>query len=369
MNFRRLAALSILPATLIFSAGQGWADAWQQTGSASISTEYDTNPAMSPAYPGGVWRYVFEPGYSLVGRLGESEVKAGLALQMARSSNETLSPNRDSPSAFLEWQRQTDAGEFGLASRYIEIATRDAGIDATGPVSVASTRTSRTLSGKWSKAVTERGTLSADGSYEGVSYAGGPYINYVTRSAGMKFSYASSERIKPLLKLSYADYEPADGGPTVQFTSAQLGFDWKVSDALEGSLQAGKFRTSDNNELGSLGGATVRYTGERNQLALSADRQVTPSGLGGFVTVDQANAGWSYALSERSRTGIDLGWRKNYYDTVFVNRTAGAWLQQDLDSFWGMRTYYLHNILSGDGVEDASSDILGITFVYTHTDF
>ena len=367
MNFPRLAKLPILLVALMLNSVQGWADAWQQTVAARVSTEYDSNPALSPTYPEGIWRTIFEPSYTLMGMLGKNELKTGLALQIARSSNETLSQNREDPSAFLDWQRQSVAGEFGISTRYAETATRIAELGNTGPGTVDSTRTSRTMAGRWNKALTDRSTLSADGSYESNSYKGSTYIDYVTRSGSTMFSYAWSERSTPFIKMSYADYEPTGGGPSSRLYTATLGLNWTTSDYLRGTLQAGRTKVNDA-EMGTQGGASLQYTGQRTQLVLNAGREVSPSGLGGFTTVDQANGGWSYALSERSKTGIDLGWSKSHFVTDFINRTAGAWLQHDLNSFWLMRTYYMHRITEQGGVV-ASSNLLGISFIYTHTDF
>lgn len=352
----------------MFNTEQGWADVWQQTGAASVSTEYDSNPTLSPTYPGGVWRTIFEPSYTLMGILGENELKTGLALQIARSSNETLSQNRESPSVFLDWQRQSDAGEFGVSSRYAETSTRTAEIGNTGPGAADSTRASRIIAGRWSKALSGRSTLSADGSYEGVYYTGGTYIDYVTRSGSMMFSYAWSERSTPFLKMSYADYEPIGGGPSRRVDTATLGINWTISDYLQGTLQASKYKTNDA-EMGTQGSASLQYTGQRTQFVLNASRQVSPSGLGGFATVDQANGSWSYALSDRSKTGIDLGWSKNHFVTDIIYHTAGVWLQHDLNSFWGLRTYYLHRTVAQSEIVSASSNMLGLALVYTNTDF
>jgi hypothetical protein len=262
-----------------------------------------------------------------------------------------------------------EQGEFEISSKYAEIATRDAGIDASGLVPVASTRRSRTTSGRFSKSLNERSILSADGSYESVSYKGGAYVDYDTRSANMLVNYTWSERSTPYLKTSYADYVPANGGPISRFASAILGFNWQLSDSLAGTLHAGKYKITGIAKLGTLGGAALQYTGELNQLSLNAARQVLPTGLGGFVIVDQADGNWSYAWSERSKVGIDLVWRKTYFSPESINRTAGAWLQQELNSFWTVRGYCMRNTLNGGVVDGASSSILGISFMYTNTDF
>lgn len=323
---------------------------------------------MDPAYRGGIWRSIVEPSYQLKRTGDANELNAGLALQMARSSNKTLSQDRDNPSVFVGWRRQKERGEFGLSARYDEVQTRISEIDNTGPNSVDNTRATRAISGNWSEALSERSTLALNGAYNDVSYKGGPLVDYVTRFGGLMFSYAWSERSAPFLRMSYSDTEPAGSNTRSRFANALLGWSWKVEDYLEGSLQAGKSKTSGTG-MAKQAAAEVKYKGQRAGLALNADRHVSPSGAGGFVTVDQVKGSWSYALSERSNTGIDLEWRKNHFLTNFINRTSGAWLQHELNSRWGMRTYYLHKISERVGLGTATSDILGIALVYTYADF
>ena len=356
-------------AVLVFYSGQSWAASWQQAGSARVSTEYDTNPAMIPAYRAdGIWRSLFEPSYNLKRMSVANELNAGLALQVARSSNQTLSQNRENPSVFLDWRQRSDTGELGLTAKYDEVATRVTETDNVGASFSDSSRASRATSASWRKSLSERSTLSADGAYSDVSYKGGAFVDYVTRSGGMMFIYVLSEHSAPFLRMSYADTEPAGNTPLSRFANAILGWNWKVSDSLEGSLQAGESKISGA-RLSKQGAAEVKYTGQQTQLALNADRQISPSGLGGFVTVDQVNGSWSYDLSERSKTGIDLGWRKNQSVIDSVNRTAAAWAQYDFTSFWLVRTHYLHRIREGGVVGGASSNMLGIALVYTYSDF
>lgn len=371
MIFSRPANLQFLLLALMIFAGQASADSWQQTVSSQFSTEFDTNPAMSPTYTGGIWRSIFEPGYSLEGRLGDSELKTGLAVQIARSSNATLSPNRDSPSVFLDWLRQSEAGEFSIRSRYAETSTRDAAIDVSSQVPADSTRASRTLSGRWSKALSERSTFTADSSYEGVSYKGAnsTYVDYSSRTNSLMMNYIWDEHYTPFLQILHTDYQPVSGNFPNSFTTTVLaGLNWRASETLEGSLQYGKSRISDA-EMSSQGGMTIQYTDQRSVYYLSANRQVAPGGLGGFITTDQVNGSWTYDLSERSKSGINAGWRKNHFVTDIISRTAGAWLQYDLDSFWALRTYYMRNMISAEGIDDAYSNILGISLSYTNTDF
>ncbi len=375
MNIRRLGGKSVLLAGLMLYAGLCCADSWEHAVSSRISTEYDTNPALSAANPGGVWRALFEPSYTLVGKAGANDFKAGLALQIARSSNTALSQNREGPSVFLDWLRQYDTGEFGLASRYEEIATRDAGIDATGLVPVTSTRASRILSGIWNKSLSEHNTLAVNGLYDNVTYKGGTYIDYVLQSAAAKFSHAMSERSTPFLRVTGDKYVPAGGGPSSSLTNVALGLNWKT-EQMEWTVQAGKPGGGGNNNTNLIGSLAAHYTGQQSQLVLNADRQIIPSGqvtaggLSGFAKTDMLKGSWHYRLSEYTTTGMDMEWQKNHSITINnVRSVMGVWLQRSLDPSWVVRTSYQHNIIRGGAAVGASSNVLGLSFVYSHSGF
>jgi hypothetical protein len=363
---------------LVFYSGLDWAGTWQQDGAIRVSTEYDTNPTMVPAnpsgiwqsVPSGIWQSVFAPSYTLRRMSDANELNAGAALQIAHSSNKALSQDRNDPSAFLGWNRQSDAGNFGISAKYDETSTRISEISNTGPMLADSTRASRMISGSWNKALSERSTLSVDGAYEGVAYSSGAYTDYATRSGNMMFQYDWSERNKPYIKISYVNYEPANGNLPSPSHSANvaLGLNWEATEYLKGTLQAGKSKVSGAG-MGTQGLASVQYTGQRAGLVLNASRQVSATGLGGFVTVDQANGNWSYVLNDLNRFGIDLGWQKNHYLAETINSTTGAWLQHDINSYWGARTYYLHRTSHQVGVGGATSDTLGVALTYTHADF
>jgi hypothetical protein len=365
---RRFVRIYIMPAAIVLYSGYGWAASWQQTGSARMSTEYDTNPNMALMKPDGVWHATFMPSYSLTGSFGENELNTGVALQSERSSNKTLIQNRDDPSAFLEWKLHSEEGEFGVSSKFDQTATRISESAISGPGLADSTRTARTMSGSWSGELGERSTFLADGSYEDVSYSSGAYNDYVMQSGDMIFKYEWSEIFKPFINTSYSNYEPKNSISPSHSAVVALGFDWITSDYLEGTLQVGKSRDSSAG-MGTTGAASLHYTGQRNEHFLNASRQVSASGLSGFVTVDQANWNWNFDFNELNTLGIDLAWQKNHYVDTAYNSSIGAWQQHEINPLWELRTYYLHRNSHQVGVGGATSDILGVTLAYTNANF
>ena len=371
MIILRHVRLSIVLITLVFYPGLGWADSWQQDGSVGVTTEYNTNPTMIPDYRNGVWQYIFAPSYTLK-RTGDlNEFRAGIALRISRSSNIRLIQNRNNPSAYLSWDRLAIAGKFGIAAKYDETSTLYSEIDNKGTLLPDSNRTSRSITGNWEKALSERSTLSADGAYEGVTYSNTDYTNYVTRSGDVMFKYDLSERNKPYVKISYADYEPSNGISTFapgHYTNTALGLNWVASEFLSGKIQAGKANVSGAGMIGTQELA-IQYTGQRTGLALNESRQVVDTGLGGIIIVEQANGNLRYALNETNLFGVDLVRQKSHYIDEVISSTSGAWLQHDINSFWGTRTYYLHRIVSQVGVGRAYSDTVGFSLTYTIPNF
>lgn len=353
---------------LVFCTGQAWADSWQGTASARLSTEYDTNPALTPIRQGGIWRTQLDPAYTLTGKVGENDLVTGIALQVSRASNKALSPDRDSPSLFLNWLRPSEAGEFGISSRYSEMATRDSGgADAAGRVPAASTRTSRTVSGRWNKELSERTTVAADTSYEGVAYKGGNFTDYSTRTGGLRISNVVSEQTSVFCRLSGNNYVPANGGSSSNLVDVALGMSW-TGEYMDWAMQAGKTKV-DGGRVDNQGSIDLHYNGRQSRLALNAGRTVASSGLGGFARTDQFRANWSYALSESSNTGIDLERRRTIPTIISAansGSSAGVWMDHILTSGWGVRTYFQHRLFQGAGGE-ASSDMVGLAFSYSNS--
>ena len=358
---------------ILMLPGQSLAETWQQGWSVKTSAEYDSNPNMTPYNPESISRYLLEPSYRLRTTKGREELDLGFALQVARSSNTALSQNREDPSLFFGWRHPRETGEFGVTARYDEASTRTIEIDNLGLFLIENTRVNRAVSGNWSEALTERTTFAGDVGYQEVTYKkgtnnAGNFVDFSSRSSGLMLSYAWSERHTTFFKLAYADYEPKYSNSTSHLTTASAGWVWKVSDTLQGTLVAGKSKRS-NAEMSTQGGLTLRYTGQQSGVEFRVDRQISPSGLGGFVTVDQASASWSYTLSERSKAGVDLGWHKNKSYFNSVTRTSGVWVNYDFNSGWGAQTYYRYRVSDGGQGVAASSNIVGASLVYNYSDF
>lgn len=326
---------------------------------------------MTPVHSGGVWRALLDPSYTLKGTFGENALTTGLALQIARTSNKTLSPDRNNPNAFLRWLRTSELGEFGISTRYSEMATRDtSGADASGRVPATSTSASRVLSGNWGYELGTRSTISADGSYENVAYKGGTYIDYSTQAGGIRIGYALNDQVTSFCRISGNKYSSASGGSSSTLVATTFGMNWK-GEYLDWAAQV--VETRGGQGATDTGGAVeAHYVGQLTQVNLSAERAVVPSGLGGFVKADQLRGGAAYALSEYSNIGIDLARQKNISTTMGGSASStmsSAWLDYNLTAIWHIRTYSQYRTNQGGGVESASSNLIGFSVDYVNSDF
>lgn len=347
-------------------AGTAMAEPWQHAVAIRYATEYDDNPAMAAVAPTGIGRMVLDPAYRITRTSGLNELKAGVAVHVARSSNRNLSQDRADPTVFFNWHGSADKRELEVAMRHDKVATRAAEYGGFGTHYTDATRASSAASMAANMSVGERSMLVLNGTYMNVAYHGGSYVDYVSRSAGMAYNYVWSERGGPFVEFSYDDLLPANGGRVSRRQNNLLGLKWKFSDVLEGIARAGWCEidqtSRQNRKLASI---AVQYSGQVSKLLLNADRQVVASGLGGFIAADHAKGGWEFAISERSKAGIDLDWWKNRSTANNSMRTLGVWLEHEMGPRWGLRGYYLRKVgLSGTSAV-ASSNILGVSLVYT----
>jgi hypothetical protein len=178
-----------------------------------------------------------------------------------------------------------------------------------------------------------------------------------------------NENITPYFRVSGNKYMPSGGGSSSSLAEATLGLNWKA-EYMDGTVQTGKSRVGGGSS-DAQGSVAVHYTGQLSQLTLIASRTISPSGLGGFVKANQASGSWSYTLSEYSNAGIDLGRQKNLPTLTAGSSTAtnaGVWMAHSLTPQWSMRTYCSRRTTQGGGV-NASSNILGLTFAYSNSEF
>ena len=381
MSMQWLVRISALMSGLILFAGEGRADSLQQNFSGKASEEYVTNPLLNPALQDlSAWRSTLDPNYMLTKVSGADQLTANLEMLLIHSSNTSIIADGGYPSAKFGWSRDSDKGKFDVTTSYNMASAMTAMPSATGLVSANATSTTRNLSADWSRALSDRTTLTLNGAYTSMAFSGNgnsaSLYGFATQSSGVKLNYALNEHTATFMNLSYVDFLPTGGGQSSRIYNALLGLDWNASERLDWTMQAGPSRLEGSGNAASTtslqGGMTMNYKGQLSNLTLSANRQSTPSGLGTIILTNQANGSFSYDLSERSQTGLDLGWSKYAAQSVSFFRTSGVWLRHDLNTSWWMKAYINHNTSVWGGFNPATpntpatSNTIGFSIAYTN---
>jgi hypothetical protein len=350
---------------------------WSHSFSLPVSIESDSNPTLAPNSSADLRRTRITPDFKLTGAFGVDEVGAGLALQVERSSDRNISQPRQDPTIFLNWRRVSETGEFGIASKLQEASTRVSELNESGLVVRDGTRKTQSLAGNWRSTLGDRSSLAANADITKVAYGVGTLTGYGNTSLSLSYNYSLSERIEPFLRLARSHYVP--DGPTglpSDNTSLTGGVQAKATENLEWTAQIGRNRitgttnpivmASPSNWEGSF---VLRYVGRSYIAAIEVGRSTSASGTGGYIESDQIKGNWSYSIAELARVGLEASRR----DTKAILPTSmnqlNAWANQELSSLWSARLSYQYTQLQQSGLPRASANVLGLSIIYTHSNF
>jgi hypothetical protein len=369
LNFLRRVRLIFLAGGGALGSMSALAGEWHQSVVLPATLDHDSNPSLSSTNKQAVSRLIVVPAYSLVGTYGIDEFKAGLGLRVERSSDQRASIDREDPNVVFGWWRQTETGGFGLTTKYDQVSSREAELEETGGAAADSTRKTWALGARWSAAITELSTLTANADYKTVSYDTGTQTNFSNIAAGINWSYAWSERIDPFLSFSVSHYEPEKTTAAVaasDYYTASVGVTVKASERLDWTAQAGPGRISGRTSgTGYQGSAAMQYRGDRYDAGFSMGRSANPSGDGGFVVSNRIAGTFGFSIDDRSSAGFNASWQDSKGDTPNTTLQLGASASRQLSPFWQARLSYLHKLRREDGQSDASGDVLGVTLVYS----
>ncbi|CAM3992758.1 hypothetical protein CCOS865_04626 [Pseudomonas reidholzensis] len=349
--------------------GAAQAAIWLSSVEVPTTVEYDSNPLLLTSDEKGVVRTIIAPDYTLVGTFGRDQLRFGLGLHVLRSSDTDIVSDREDPTLSLGWQRQTETGEFGLLARYNESSTLTGAVQETGVVTTDGTQKLYTLAGNWRSALSDRTTLANETTYNRARYDIDTLTGYEELATVVTLTYAWSERTQVFTDFTARRYEPVDD----DFTSASnsytpgVGVTYQFSEALSGTAHIGVNQVSDAGRRGE-GGLSLRYTGERADATVNAERTTVASAEGGFAEIDSVRGTWSYAVDELTRVGVEAAWQDSKGQTPNTLQTYGVWARRDLSPFCDVRLSLMYKERQQDGLPDAVGTIIGLTLTYRFPD-
>lgn len=339
--------------------------------SASVDTQYDTNPRLSQNKQ-SIWRYVATPSYSVAAVDDKNRWYTNANLRVQRTSDQDLIANREDPSLDVGWKRELEKGSFSLLAHYDKRSSLLTEFERTGLVDIDGSAVNRSLSANWSRLLTDRVSLSVGAQYTKSTYDGSGFVDSVTKNINSTLSYSWTETISPFVQLSFTDFKPEGGiqGAGIQGNKSKnllVGSQFSISPNWTFSPSVGVNKVSPIGS-GWVSNNRLSYVGERSSFQGALSRVVSPTGLGVFQKSDQLNLSYTYAISDNSNWGADYNIVKSKAVLNFESVQYSAWYSYNITALWQMRLLFQarnqkNNILDVDG------KILGFTFTYNTLEF
>ncbi|SDQ73451.1 hypothetical protein SAMN04490195_1633 [Pseudomonas moorei] len=357
-------ALLILP-----YSGVACAATWQSTVAVPTTVEHDSNPLLVGNNKKAVTRTIIAPDATIVGTSDRDQLNIGLGVNVVHSSDTSVVRDREDPNLRLGWQRDTETGAYGLTASYVESSTLSSTVQETGVIAPDGTQRQSTVGGNWRSALSDRTTLANEAEYTDVRYDINSLTSYDELSNRVSLSYAWSDRLELFTRFGARRYEPTSGSGVASSNSytPTAGFNFKISENLEGSAYAGVNQVSGTNSNPTgQGGFNLHYAGERFDTTFDASRSTIANGDGGFVESDNLRATWSYSVDELIRTGIDTSWQKTTGVSASTLKNFNTWVSRDLSPFWVARLSFTYKQRLQSGFADASANVVGLTLTYSY---
>jgi len=359
-----LILLAILPANT-------FAMTFQQSIRLPFSVEYDSNPRLVENNERSVQRFTLAPDYSLMATKGNEQFFANLRLRLEKSSNESVSADREDPAVDLGWTHNYETGQFGITASLAEQSTRTSEFAETGQIDNDNTRQNRSFGINWSSALSARYTLSADAEIRKVTFdrEATNQNEFDNEAINAQLGYSVNEQLEAFTRLSFSRFDPSNNNRDTRSKSLVVGATLTVSDTLTLSGNAGINTTSGaERDSGWQAMFSADYTTERTRSNLDISRSRDPSSSGIVRENNQFNVGFTYSLSERKSVGFDLSYRENLDDNDNETMTLSGNYTQQITPEWDFRLVASHRNRD-DGSIDATSNSVTATIIYKLSDF
>ena len=253
---------------------------------------------------------------------------------------------------------ETERSSLNLHTLLQDASTLYAELTGTGIIHVGQRRRDEDVDGGWAFQQDERWTFQLEGSYQGSDYHGAStsvLSNYRQALGTATESFSYNERLTFSLNGSAGDAHTSGSEQSTRFDSLGLGVQWQPSERTSVQANGGASRQTTGTLTSTtfIGALSFSYTSQLDSVALSAQRQLQPSGFGIFTRVDQATLTATRQLTERLSLGSELeiyrdtsAFRSPFISFTFADRTYSeahlrlTWQQTPV---WTLATQLLYD--------------------------
>lgn len=285
-----------------------------------LSYEFQSNPALSISDEKSVTLTSLVPSYSMFSNTAINPWFINLGLRVVRSSDQTISQNREDPSLGLGWTHHYETGQFVVSGFSSEQSTRVSEFTDSGLVSGDNTQNTNSYSINWLNNLSDRTSLNLGSDTTRVKFIGSTtlgLINFRNETANAKINYSLNEKVDTSVSLSSSHFLPESAAISEATTNAfNLGLSWNSSEQFNLSTSAGlnetTFKNNNQEKKQSWQGMlNMQYNTLRSNSQINLSRSQSPGSTGNINETNRIAVGWTYSLSENESLIFDLNWWQN----------------------------------------------------------
>lgn len=339
----------------------------EHSASITASTEYNSNLQYLERNAESAYLYRLQPTYKIRALDGVNDWYGTLGFNFQKSSNSTISSDREDPNAKVGWKRTLESGLLGVSFSYEKESSRIAQLTQTGLVGEDGTAVTRRAVADWTRYLSERLTLETQASYTDNVFTGANALgNFDERIVRGELQYLYTETVSPFVRLSANDFR-ADTN-RIEYQSLLAGSIVNLSPNLKLRGAAGVSHISTSGENEGVGFLNVDYTGLRSVASLAISRELFGTAADFVELGDNLTATYIYDLSSRSSVGSELVLTQNKFSGL-KTQDIGAYYIFKMTPQWSMRMNLGLGNIKGENANSANNNTLGIMFTYNSLKF
>lgn len=285
---------------------------WSVSSTFNPSVNYDDNVFLEDDEQSSM-HYALTPTVVVSRAVDNMATSVSVGYQIDKYSS--LSSDNDTENPFIRFNStySTVRSQYGLSASYTEATSRSTALEDTGDFSTQSINRTRLISPSYSYQLTERDTLSLNGSYQERLSSTTSFSDTETKSVSVGWQHQFSERLSAGFNGTISNYKSEGIILSTDDDSYNLStsftYNWSELWAITGNVGARKLnsdRTSVGTEIsdsdtstGSTFGFSAIRTDDINTYTVDLSRDLSPSGTGDVNESDRISSSWAHHISER----------------------------------------------------------------------
>jgi hypothetical protein len=359
------------------------AEQWFTAPRASLGSFYDDNVRLAETDPQETFAFLANATLTAGRRTELSEIGLGVDVSSIWHSAADDLDHTDvalSLTSGYQWNRH----RFGLGARYDYDSTLTSEVSTSGLVQENQRRSRVLLNPSWQYRLSERATLETTLRYDDVAYEDTGSVrlyDYDFTQLAATTSYALSERLKLLSRVSYDHYDADRVQTDSDSYGVELGAGYLISETMSVNTFAGLRQTlaktpnpvgaAETDTTGPLFQVELRNQAELGELSISAMRAMLPSSNGSLLDTTGLTFAFTRPLSQTWSVHLNAeGYRNQSTDSGssgdnrrYVALTPA--LSHRLAESWSLDLSYRYRWQSYEvNADEATSNALYLTVNY-----